>query len=61
MLNTALTNAGEVAPTFIRDVAGLSGVALIAYGAWLCFPPAGFIAAGVMLIAGAVLSSKRHA
>jgi hypothetical protein len=36
--------AGQVLP-------GLVGLALIAYGAWLWWPPAGFMAAGVLLLA----------
>lgn len=30
---------------------GLIAVGLVSYGAWLAWPPAGFIAAGVLLLA----------
>jgi hypothetical protein len=30
---------------------GLTGVMLVSYGAWLAWPPAGFLAAGVLLLA----------
>ena len=43
---------------FVRDVAGLSGVALVSYGAWLVYQPAGFIAGGAILLAGAVSSAR---
>ena len=42
----------------LRDGGGLAGAALIAYGAWLVFPPAGFITGGVLLLAGALLLSR---
>lgn len=49
------------APALIRDGAGLSGVALIAYGAWLVYEPAGFIVAGTLLVAGALLAGGAKA
>jgi len=42
----------------IRDAAGMSGVALISYGGWLIYEPAGFIVAGSALVAGALLTAK---
>jgi hypothetical protein len=42
-----------------RDGAGLAGVGLISYGAWLVYPPAGFIIAGAMLLAGALLTGRK--
>jgi hypothetical protein len=30
---------------------GLAGVVLVSYGAWLAWPPAGFLAAGLLLLA----------
>ncbi|MFI4983301.1 MAG: hypothetical protein ACHQIO_23350 [Nevskiales bacterium] len=42
----------------LRDAAGLGGAGLCAYGAWLIYPPAGFIAGGVLLLAGAWLSAR---
>lgn len=50
----------RAAPTLCRDVAGLAGVGSIAYGAWLVYEPAGFISAGVLLLAG-VLQLARQA
>lgn len=41
-----------------RDAAGLAGAGLIAYGAWLVYAPAGFIAGGALLIAGALLLAR---
>ncbi len=46
------------APVLLRDGAGLAGAVAIAYGAWLIYPPAGFIAGGVLLLAGAIALSR---
>lgn len=46
-------------PALLRDMVGLSAVALIAYGAWLILPAAGFIVAGVLLLAGVICLSVR--
>lgn len=40
------------------DVAGLAGCASISYGAWLIYRPAGFIVAGILLLAGSVLAAR---
>lgn len=48
----------SVAPalaTFAEQVALLGGAGLIAFGAWQAYPPAGPIAGGVLLLAGAIL------
>ena len=42
-------------PGLLRDLAGLSGVGLVSYGAWLVYPPAGFIVGGSLMISGALL------
>lgn len=46
------------APVLIRDAAGLAGAALIALGAAEVYRPAGWIVAGVALIAAAILSAR---
>jgi hypothetical protein len=38
-----------VLPGLLRDLAGLSGVGLVSYGAWLVYPPAGFIVGGTLM------------
>jgi len=47
-------------PGLLRDLAGLGGVWLVAYGAWLIYPPAGFIVGGSLLILGALLLALGH-
>jgi len=42
-----------------RDVAGVLGVILIAGGAAMIYVPAGLIAGGTLLLAGAILASRR--
>lgn len=62
MLNrvaTGLRALGAVMPILLRDGAGLCGIGLISYGAWLILPAAGFIACGVLLVTGAMLASAK--
>lgn len=40
----------------VRDIAGVAGVASIAYGAWLITPPLGFIVGGAIVLAGVISS-----
>jgi hypothetical protein len=42
----------------LREAAGLAGAALIAYGAYGVHPALGYALAGLMLMAGAVLSAR---
>lgn len=48
-----------VSPAAIREVGGIAGVGLLSYGAWLHYPPLGFIAAGAILVALAVYGTIR--
>lgn len=43
--------AGSVAGGLWRALPGLLGVGLVAYGSWLAWRPAGFLSAGVLLLA----------
>lgn len=43
---------------FIEDVILVAGGAMVAYGVWRYSEPAGFIAAGVLLIAGTILKAR---
>ncbi|MFI6819257.1 hypothetical protein ACIBG7_43200 [Nonomuraea sp. NPDC050328] len=55
--------AAELAGTVLRAawlaLPGLAGVGLTAYGAWLAWPPAGYITAGVLVLADRVLAYAR--
>ena len=42
----------------LMTLAFLAGAGLVAYGAWLIFRPAGFIAAGALLATVAVLHER---
>ena len=55
LLGAALRVVAVAMPGLIRDVAGLGGVGLVSYGAWIIYPPAGFITAGILLIVGTLL------
>ncbi len=55
LLGAALRVVAVAMPGLIRDVAGLGGVGLVSYGAWIIYPPAGFITAGILLIVGTLM------
>jgi hypothetical protein len=44
----------------LRDLAGVTGLLLVSYGAWRVYEPAGYIVAGALLLAGAFLSGARE-
>lgn len=48
----------KLLPVILRDGAGISGTALIAYGTWCIYEPAGYIVFGAMLVAGAWRAAK---
>lgn len=54
-IGAGLRAVGRAAPDAVVDVAGLGGVGAIAYGAWMVYPPAGFIVGGTLVVAGAVV------
>jgi hypothetical protein len=54
-LAAALRTIAGAVPGLVRDLAGLCGVGLVSYGAWIIYPPAGFITAGLLLIVGTLL------
>jgi hypothetical protein len=41
------------APELALDGIGIAGAAAFSYGAWLAYPPSGFMAGGALLIIGA--------
>lgn len=45
-------------PVIARDAAGLIGAALISYGAWCAYAPAGFIVGGAFLLIGSLLAAR---
>lgn len=51
----ALRTVAGVVPGLVRDLAGLCGVGLVSYGAWMVYAPAGFITAGLLLVVGSLL------
>ena len=57
LLAAAVRTIAGVVPGLVRDLAGLCGVGLVSYGAWMIYPPAGFITGGILLIVGALLIS----
>jgi hypothetical protein len=46
--------AGMAVGALWRWLPGLVGLGLVSYGAWLAWPPAGFLTAGVLVLADQV-------
>lgn len=57
-LGNAVGSIAGRAPFVIRDLAGILAVAAISYGSWLAYAPAGFVAGGVLVLTGVVLSAR---
>ena len=51
----AVRTIAMAVPSLVRDLAGLCGVGLVSDGAWMIYPPAGFITAGILLIVGTLM------
>ncbi|MBB4574399.1 MULTISPECIES: hypothetical protein [Rhizobium] len=43
----------------VRELTGAAGAALAGYGAWMSYPPAGFMVAGGILVGLAVIGTLR--
>lgn len=57
-------NAATWSPVFyasLPDVLLVVGACSLTYGAWLVYEPAGFITAGLLLMAGGFLASRKFA
>lgn len=50
--------AAAAAGVLLRDLVGVAGAGAIAYGAWLAWPPAGFIVGGLLTLAGVWLLAR---
>lgn len=51
---SAAGNCAAAAGHTVRAAPGLAGLGLLSYGAWLAWEPAGFMAAGVLVLADVV-------
>jgi len=46
------------APNLFRELIGIGGAVLVAYGCWTLHPAAGYIVGGVLMTAGAWLHAR---
>jgi hypothetical protein len=53
--------AATTAGLLFRALPGIGGLALVSYGAWLAYHPAGFVVAGVVLLADRIADARRTA
>lgn len=44
----------------VEALRGLAGLVLISYGAWLAYHPAGFVVAGVLLLADRIMDERKE-
>lgn len=58
-MRAAVATVLSAAPALARDIAAVTGVGLISYGAWLAYEPAGYVSLGVMLLAISIISARR--
>lgn len=47
--------------SYVDDVIGIIGLVGLGYGAWLAWPPAGFMVIGAIMLAYAVASARHSA
>lgn len=52
-------SAGTALRWLVTVLPGLVGLVLVSYGAWLAWPPAGWMAAGLLLLADRVWEQIR--
>lgn len=57
----AMAAASVVASEWTPDTLLLAGAGCVAYGAWLIYPPAGFIVGGLLLLVGGYLGASKAA
>ena len=48
-----------LALSLARDLLAVAGVASISYGAWLMYEPAGFVVAGLIVLAASLFGALR--
>ena len=58
-LAARLKRLGRAAPAVGRELAGIAGLCSMAYGAALIYRPAGWIVAGVILVAAALIPRRK--
>lgn len=58
LLRGAAGAAGAVAGAVVRFGPSVLGVGLVAYGAWLAWRPAGFLVAGLLILADQVAGRR---
>jgi len=58
-IGSGLAKISAALPALMVDLAGLAGAGAVAYGAWMIYPPAGFIVGGALVLAGTLLMARR--
>lgn len=58
LMASAAGAAGHVAAAAIRFGPSVAGTALVSYGAWLAWQPAGFLVAGSLILADQIAGRR---
>ena len=58
-LRSAIAATGRAIPHLVVDGLGFAGAGAIAYGAWLIYPPAGFLVGGALMMVLSVLFGRK--
>jgi len=58
-LRQAMNRAASSALANIPDVLIVAGASSLSYGAWLIYPPCGFITAGALLLLAGILAARK--
>lgn len=58
-LRRAIARSFRALPSALCDLVGFAGAGSVSYGSWLIYRPAGFLVAGVLLMAFAMFVGRR--
>lgn len=53
-----MKRGAKITAALAISLTGIAGAAGIAYGAWMAWPPAGFVAGGALALTGAILLAR---
>ena len=58
-LRQAADKAASSALANVPDILLVAGASSLSYGAWLIYPPCGFIVAGILLLLAGILAARK--
>jgi hypothetical protein len=58
-LRKLFATIGRRTPHVANDAVGFAGAGAVAYGAWLIYPPAGFLVGGTLAMTLSILAGRK--